>query len=86
MFTILRKEFNKLGNTFTDEDVKNMCKWKFLKYSIVDADGVFIGDNVRTSKLSTLELNEFIEQIKAWAAEFGIYLPDPGEQVKFDKL
>jgi Ser-tRNA(Ala) deacylase AlaX len=82
LFGILKDEFNKLGSKFTLEKVKDMCKYKFLLESEY-VDGVYVGETVRhTSDLSVEEMSEFIEQIKAWAAEFSIYLPDASEQIQ----
>jgi hypothetical protein len=87
LFTILATELNKLGNNFTAQQIKDLCKCKFLKYTEVDKDGFFLGENIRhTSDLSRQELNELIEQIIAWGAELGIPLPFPGEQIKFKTL
>ena len=35
---------------------------------------------VSTAKLSTVEMNDYIEKIRAWAArDLGVYVPDPNE-------
>jgi hypothetical protein len=82
LFGIFKDELNKLGSNFTLEKVKEMCKYKFLRESQY-VDGVYVGDTVlHTSDLSVEQLSDFIEQIKAWAAEFSIYLPDANEQIK----
>lgn len=81
-FTILTKEFNRFGNAFTVEKMKDIVKAKLLTVSVHSADGQYLGDRVRhTSELNKEEMAEFIEGMKAWAAEFEIFLPDPEEQI-----
>lgn len=83
-FTILTKEFNRFGNTFTVEQMKDIVKAKLLAVSVHNTDGQYMGDRVKhTSELSKEEMGEFIEGMKAWAAEFDIVLPDPEQQTQF---
>lgn len=82
LFTIFRNELNALGNRFTMEQVKELCKAKFATVDMVnEATGEIIGQRIKgTSEMTTTELNEFIENIIEWAATmFHIVLPYPNE-------
>lgn len=81
-FTILTKEFNKFGNNFTVEEMKDIVKAKLLTVAVHNADAMYMGDRVRhTSELNKEEMGEFITGMQAWAAEFSIIIPDPETQI-----
>lgn len=85
LFTIFTKELNDLGNNFTTEEVKELCKLKFLKTDVANVQtGETLGQRVRgTHELTKEECNDFFEQIIIWAADmFHITLPYPGEKLK----
>lgn len=84
LFTIYRDELNKLGNHFTSEQVKELCKAKFATIDVVnEATGEIIGQRIKgTSEMTKTELSEFVEQIIIWSASmFGIILPYPNENL-----
>lgn len=71
------------------DKVKNAMKAQFLTVPVLDTDGLPIvnpvtGDvltEVRdTSDLNTFEMTEFVENIRLFVMDFGIYLPLPEEQ------
>jgi len=59
----------------TIEEIAEVLKQMFLRPRIV------LGVPVMgtTTELSTLEFNEYVEKIKAWAAGYGINVPEPNE-------
>jgi len=87
LFTIFRNELNALGNRFTMEQVKELCKAKFATIDVVnEATGEVIGQRIKgTSEMTTTELNEFIESVIEWAATmFHIVLPYPNEAFELE--
>lgn len=85
LFTIFCNELNALGNKFTAEEVKELCKFKFALIDVVnDVTGEIIGQRVQgTSEMTTTELAAFVDDVIQWAAEmFGIELPYPNEEIR----
>lgn len=85
LFTIFKNELNQLGNEFTMEQVKELCKAKYLLIDVVnESTGECIGQRIKgTHELSKVEMMEFIENVIRWAAEmFHITLPYPNEQTE----
>ena len=64
--------------------VKDLCKYKFLRYEAVNPKTGEVIEGIRaTSSLSKEEVSELIEQIKIWASdELGHYIADADEQVE----
>lgn len=87
LFSIFRDALNDLGNTFTMEEIKDLCKFKF---SVVDvfneSTGEVIGQRIQeTRDMSTTAMVNFIDNIINWAAEkFDIILPYPNEEFTLD--
>lgn len=87
LFTIFKDELNELGNEFTMQQVKDLCKRKFLFYDLVDkSTGEVLGQDVKqTSALNKMEFADFTENVIRWAADFfHITLPVPGENIELD--
>ena len=85
LFTIFTESLNELGNDFTMDEVKELCKAKFLLVDVMNAEtGEVIGQRIKgTSEMTKTELNLFIENIIRWAADyFSIVLPYPSEQLQ----
>lgn len=83
LFTIFRDALNDLGNEFTLEDIKDICKLKFAVIDVVNKDtGEVIGQKIQgTSEMSKSEMITFIDAIIQWAADhFNIVLPYPNEE------
>jgi len=71
-----------IAKTSWDEEdhIHEVCRMKFLK------------DNSRklpflksTTKLTTTEFNEYVENIRNWMSEYWIIIPDPEEYENFIK-
>jgi len=87
LFTAFKDELNLLGNEFSMEQVKSLCKLKFAQYDVVDeSTGEVIGQDVKhTSEMTKEELNVFFEKVIIWAADtFHIQLFYPSEQILLD--
>ncbi len=79
------------------DTIKEVLRHKFLSEDIVDRNGEIMADRSSgevlkryksTTELSTMQFNEFTENIRLWANDFlGLQLPLPNEAVelKFDK-
>ena len=70
----------------TIDNIHELMKGKFLKQDLINQDtGEVFPITGHTSKLTTIEFNDYFEQIKQWAAEYlNVYIPDPNEQVTFN--
>ena len=66
------------------EDAKDFVKKLFLTRRVANHETGEMHEYVlHTSKLTTLEFKEFVEQIQQWAAEeLNIYIPDPNQYLK----
>jgi hypothetical protein len=85
LFTMLKDALNDLGNDFTMDEIKELCKAKFALIDVINEEsGEIIGQRIKgTSEMNKIELNEFFESIIRWAAEtFNIKLPYPNEQLE----
>lgn len=62
--------------------VKDLVKFKFLKYEVVNEHTGEIITAVRgTSELTKSEFNDFIADLTQWCAEFlNVQIPEPNEQ------
>lgn len=68
------------GGPITDDQVHEMCAQRWLRRTVlVNADtGEFMDVVMSTSALTTGEMTEYIEAIRAWALDvFGMDIPDP---------
>lgn len=87
LFTAFKDGLNDLGNTFSMEQVKALCKLKFAQYDVVDeSTGEVIGQDIKhTSDMTKEELNVFFEKVIIWAKDdFNITLFYPNEQLQID--
>jgi hypothetical protein len=63
------------GNDYTDDDAHEMLKHKFLKRSAANpATGEELEFTASTTKLTTEEFSEYLEQCSAWLAELGVFV------------
>lgn len=60
---------------YDDDEMKDAVKWKYLKIH----DDTDLPTVKSTAKLDTKEMGEFIDNLKRFGADLGVYLPDPGE-------
>lgn len=62
------------------EWVKDLIKYKFLKYETVSEHGEPMEAVRHTSELTTSEFMDFMADVTQWAAEYlGVEIPDPGQ-------
>lgn len=83
-YELVRLGLKDMGELWSTNDVHIYFKDKFLK--VRQPSGL---DKVlSTTELSTVQFNEYVEQIQIFCAEhLGIIIPDPNEQINlnFDK-
>jgi hypothetical protein len=87
LFTEFKEGLNDLGNDYTMEQVKMLCKLKFALKDMVDmSTGEVIGQEIQhTSDMTKEEVSIFIEKTINWAREFfNIKLFFPNEQLTID--
>ena len=63
LFTIFTESLNELGNEFTVDEVKELCKAKFALIDVMNKEtGECLGQRIKgTSEMTKTELNLFIE-------------------------
>ena len=87
MFTQFTEALNDLGNEFTMEEVKDLCKAKFALIDVVnEATGEVIGQRIQgTHEMKKDELSTFIDSVINWSASFfNIKLYYPNEEMLID--
>lgn len=87
MFTQFTEALNELGNTFTMEEVKDLCKAKFALIDVINKEtGEVIGQRIQgTHEMKKDELGVFIDNVIRWAADyFHITLFYPNEQLTIE--
>jgi hypothetical protein len=72
---------NSKGHSYTNEQMKELLKYKFLgTESIVAWDGTVIEGQIRkTSNLSTGEMSHFIDEVLDWALGIGVRPKNPAD-------
>lgn len=68
------------GGPITDQQVHEMLAARFLREAVLinPETGEYMEVVKSTAKLTTGEMTDYIEQIRAWAMEvFGLNIPDP---------
>lgn len=60
---------------YSDEEMHEALKWKFLR----NRDKEKLPTVKSTSGLSTIEFNNYINEIVRWSAQEGIIIPDPNQ-------
>lgn len=81
----LRHAMESKGFLITSKEVVHeLCKFKFLKGEILNvANGELITTIGSTQRLSTIAFEEYMEQIRAYAAsEYDCIIPLPNEQIE----
>lgn len=75
--------FREAGNAVDAEDVHSYLKDHVgkLKQVFVTRDGEVLTGAGSTAKLSTVEMEAYLEKVRAWAAEHGVIIPLPNETV-----
>jgi len=74
--------FRENGSMVDADDVHEFLKEHVgkLKQNVVTPDGEVVKVLGSTAKLSRTEFSDYVERIRAWAAEFGVAIPSPDEQ------
>jgi hypothetical protein len=64
---------------YSPEEVHEICKMKFLSrhYAIMGED---IDATASTTKLTTIEFEEYATAIRHWGATLGLNIPEPNEE------
>lgn len=71
-----------LGHNWSEDDVHDVLKGLFLKRKKELPNGEEVETVISTTKLTTEEFNEYLEQIAQWSAEYlSVTIPPPGEQI-----
>jgi hypothetical protein len=78
---LVTKFFRDAGNMVDGDDVHNYLKLRVGKLAqiFVTPDGEVIKSLGSTAKLSTIEFEVYMTNIRAWAAEYGLQIPEPNE-------
>ena len=87
MFTQFTEALNDLGNEFTMEEVKDLCKAKFALIDVVNkATGEVIGQRIQgTHEMKKDELSTLIDSVINWSASFfNIKLYYPNAEMLID--
>lgn len=70
--------FDEFKQDFELEMTHELCKFRFLKKEIVSNDGEIIKTIGSTTKLTTVQFNEYVGDIHKWSSEYlNIFIPDP---------
>lgn len=79
----VRQMFEDAGTTLDEEDVHDFLKANVggLKRVIADPAGVRHTVARSTTSLTTIEFEEYLEKVRAWAAAFDVVLPFPNENI-----
>ncbi len=73
------------GETYTNQQVHEVLKHRFLKEDIHLNDGEFLERVKSTSELSTFEMEEYLELCRTFAQEFlGVTIALPNESIEFE--
>lgn len=75
--------FREAGNAVDAEDVHAYLKEHVgkLKQVFVTPDGEVLTGSGSTAKLSTQEMEVYLEKVRVWAAEYGVAIPLPNEHI-----
>lgn len=70
------------GERVTDDHVHELCKKAFLNKSDgISMFGLFVEWTGSTTKLTTIEFQDYVLKITAHFAEHGIIIPEPNEDI-----
>jgi len=71
--------YHEVGNDYTNDEVKQQLKSRFgLKKKVTAPDGKVTEELVSTREYTTIQIEDFMTKIRAWAAPFK-QLPFPNE-------
>lgn len=72
--------FSVRGNLFTDDDMHDLTRHKFLGYEEKTIGSTELKPQLRSTaagKLGKTEMSEYMHKIEVWCTELGCYLPYP---------
>jgi hypothetical protein len=72
--------FSTKGNIYTEDDMHDLCRHKFLGYEDRKIGNTEIQAQLKSTaagKIGRAEMSEYMHQIEAWCTELGCYLPYP---------
>lgn len=77
----ITQKFRDHGNNVDCEEVHQFLKEHVgkLKQALVSPDGEILTTIESTAKLSTTEMESYLEKVRAWAAEMGVRITLPNE-------
>lgn len=83
---ILRAAFKDIGHNLSNEEVHLFLKTKFLKQTIANENGEYLGEKIgSTADLTTTQFMEYILEIQQFAAEsLNVNVPSPNEQIQIE--
>jgi hypothetical protein len=83
-YPIIRNCLKELGNNFSDNDVHDLLKMKFLKQTVLanEETGECIERVKSTTELSTVDFMTYVMEIQKFSEEwFGVIIPDSNTQL-----
>lgn len=83
-YPIIRNSLKELGNNFSDNDVHDLLKMKFLKETVLanEETGECIERVKSTTELSTVDFMTYVMEIQKFSEEwFGVVIPEPDTQL-----
>ena len=79
------------GETYSNDQVHDLLKTRFLMYKVKIKDGEFSGDDEyltrikSTTELSTVEMEQYLEDCRGFALEYlGVTIPLPNENLTIE--
>lgn len=86
VISIMRAAFKDIGHNLSNEEVHLFLKTKFLKQTIANENGEFLGEKIgSTTDLTTTQFMEYILEIQQFAADsLDVQIPSPNEQVQIE--
>ena len=72
--------FSGKAGQFTDDDMHDLCRHKFLGYEDRKIGSTEVKQQLRSTadgKLGKHEMSEYMHKIEVWCTELGCYLPYP---------
>jgi len=83
MIPMIADMFREAGTLINNEDVHEFLKQEVMRLQkeIITPTGQVVSILGTTTELSTLEWEAAMDAIRVWAAEFGVEIPYPNEQL-----
>lgn len=78
----ITKAFQEAGNDMDEQDVHEYLKdevGKLTRYAVLPGSGEIVTIKGSTRRLTTIEFEQYLEKVRAWAAAQGIVISLPNE-------